>query len=113
MGDKMNQEVIDIIIPMYNAEKFIKRCLLSAINQTYKNLEIICIDDGSNDDSSNIIEELAQKDNRIVLIRQRNQGVSIARNNAIESSTGDYIMFLDSDDYMEKKHVRNYVKSNK
>ena len=54
------EKKISIIIPVYNAEKFIKRCLLSAINQTYKNLEIICIDDGSNDDSSNIIEELAQ-----------------------------------------------------
>lgn len=93
---------ISIIIPVYNAEKYIGRCLESVVNQTYRNLEIICVDDGSTDNSYKIIEEKAKQDNRIILIKQKNQGVSIARNTAIENLTGDYIMFLDSDDYMEQ-----------
>lgn len=105
------EKKISIIIPVYNAEKFLKRCLESVINQTYKNLEIICVDDGSKDNSSKIIEKIAKKDNRIILIKQKNQGVSIARNNAIEKSTGEYIMFLDSDDYMDKNMCEIMIKA--
>lgn len=102
---------ISIIIPVYNAEKFIKRCLESVIDQTYKNLEIICVDDGSKDDSSKIIKKMAEKDKRIILIKQENQGVSIARNRAIENSNGEYIMFLDSDDFMDKNMCEIMIKS--
>ena len=93
---------ISIIIPVYNSERFIGRCLESAMRQTYKNIEVICVDDGSTDNSSKIIKEKAECDNRIIFIEQQNQGVSIARNNAINRSTGQYIMFLDSDDYMDE-----------
>ena len=105
------EKKISIIIPVYNAEKFLKRCLESVINQTYKNFEVICVDDGSKDNSSKIIEKIAKKDNRIILIKQKNQGVSIARNNAIEKSTGEYIMFLDSDDYMDKNMCEIMIKA--
>lgn len=93
---------ISIIIPVYNSEKFIGRCLESAMRQTYKDIEIICVDDGSTDNSSKIIQEKVKNDNRIIFIKQKNQGVSVARNNAINRSTGQYIIFLDSDDYMDE-----------
>lgn len=100
---------VSIIIPVYNVEKYLKDCLNSVINQTYKNLEIICVNDGSKDNSLSILEEYAQKDNRIKIINQENQGLSAARNTGLNNITGDYATFLDSDDwisldYIEKLH---------
>ena len=92
---------ISIIIPVYNASLYIKRCLDSIINQNYKNLEIICINDGSKDNSLKILNEYAAKDNRIVTINQENHRVSYSRNLGIDRATGDYILFLDSDDWLE------------
>lgn len=80
---------ISVIIPVYNVEKYLKRCLDSIINQTYKNLEIILIDDGSTDKSSNICDEYAAKDKRIVVIHKENSGVSEARNKGLDICTGD------------------------
>ena len=94
-------EKISIIIPIYNAEKSLKRCIDSVISQTYSNLEIILIDDGSNDNSYLICKEYAKKDKRIKLFHQENAGVSIARNSGLEKITGKYLMFLDADDYFE------------
>jgi len=94
-------EKISIIIPVYNTEKYLKRCLESIINQTYTNLEIICINDGSKDNSLQIINEYKKKDNRIVIIDKVNQGVSEARNDGIKLSSGEYIVFVDADDYVE------------
>ncbi|MCE3039169.1 glycosyltransferase family 2 protein [Helicobacter anatolicus] len=91
-----------IIIPIYNVEKYLKECLDSAIFQTFRDIEIICINDGSSDKSGEIAKEYAEKDSRILLIHQENQGLSMARNNAIARATGKYIVFLDSDDYIEK-----------
>ena len=91
--------LISIILPVYNAEKYIKRALKSLINQSYKNIEILCIDDGSKDNSYNIIKEF--KDERIKLFRQENSGPAKARNVGLSNSKGEYIMFCDADDWYE------------
>lgn len=92
---------ISVIIPVYNVEKYLEKCLDSVINQTYKNLEIICINDGSPDNSHTILEEYAKKDERIIVINQENAGVSAARNHGLDIATGEYIAFVDSDDWLE------------
>ena len=90
-----------IIIPIYNVEKYLPKCLDSLVNQTYTNIEIICVNDGSPDNSLKILEQYAQNDNRIKIINQENQGVSIARNVGINNATGNYILFVDADDWIE------------
>lgn len=97
-----NNDKISIIIPAYNVQDYISQCLENLINQTYKNLEIIIVNDGSNDNTSNIINEFANIDKRIVIINQENQGLSESRNNAMNIATGNYIMFVDADDWIEK-----------
>lgn len=89
---------ISVIIPVYNVEKYLEECLDSVINQTLKDIEIICINDGSSDSSEEILRKYVEIDNRFVLINQKNQGQSVARNKGIEIAQGDYIYFLDSDD---------------
>lgn len=89
-----------IVIPVYNVEYYLAECLNSIINQTYQNVEVIIINDGSTDNSLVIINEYAAKDARIIVIDQENQGLSIARNVGLKKSTGDYVMFIDSDDYI-------------
>lgn len=91
---------ISVIIPVYNVEKYLAECLTSVVNQTFKDIEIICVNDGSTDNSPMILEEFAQKDSRIKIINQENQGLSAARNTGIEVATGEYITFVDSDDYV-------------
>ena len=90
-----------IIIPIYNAEKYLKKCLESVINQTYNNYELILVNDGSTDKSQDIIQEFSEKYNNITTFYQKNSGQSVARNFALEKVQGDYIIFLDSDDYLE------------
>ena len=92
---------ISIIIPCYNVESYISQCLESVINQTYTNLEIICINDGSTDCTLSFIQKISHEDSRFVVIDQLNKGLSAARNIGISKSTGDLIMFLDSDDYLD------------
>ena len=91
---------ISIIIPVYNVKKYIKKAILSAMNQSYANTEIILIDDGSTDGSGEICDEYKEKDTRIAVIHQENRGLSAARNAGIDCATGDYLFFLDSDDYI-------------
>lgn len=93
--------LISIIVPVYNTENYLEKCLLSLVNQTYKNIEIIIIDDGSPDNSMNIIQKFVLADNRAKVISQKNQGLSGARNTGINNANGDYIMFIDSDDWIE------------
>lgn len=95
------EDKISIIIPVYNTEKFLVRCFESVINQTYKNLEIIVVNDGSTDESLKICENYARKDSRIILLNQKNGGHSVARNNALKYVSGKYIGFVDSDDYIQ------------
>lgn len=89
---------VSIVIPVFNVEKYLKECLDSLVNQTLKDIEIICIDDGSTDDSFNILVEYAEKDKRIVIFQQGNKGAACARNCGLSIATGEYISFLDSDD---------------
>ena len=92
---------ISIIIPVYNSEKYLDTCLTSLVKQTYSNLEIILVDDGSTDKSGYLCDEWKSKDNRIRVIHQTNQGVSAARNHGLDYATGDFISFVDSDDTVE------------
>ena len=91
---------VSVIIPVYNTEEYIDECLNSVRNQTLKDIEIICVNDGSTDGSLAVLEKYAKEDKRIKIINQKNQGVSVARNNGIANAQGEYIMFLDSDDYL-------------
>ncbi|MEQ8155642.1 MAG: glycosyltransferase [Clostridiaceae bacterium] len=99
----MKNETISIIVPIYNAEKTLDRCLKSLVEQTYSGLQILLIDDGSKDNSYQICEAWAKKDNRIQVVRQKNSGVSAARNRGIDIATGKYITFVDADDYLFDK----------
>jgi glycosyltransferase involved in cell wall biosynthesis len=101
----MHQPLISIIIPIYKVEPYLRRCLDSIINQTYKNLEIILVDDGSPDNCPQICEEYAAKDNRIIAIHKENGGLSDARNAGLDICKGEYISFVDSDDWV----VLNYI----
>lgn len=92
---------ISVIIPVYNVEKYLKQCLDSVITQTYTNLEIICVDDGSTDHSIDILRFYEKKDSRIKVITQKNQGPSAARNKALDVATGKYISFVDADDFLQ------------
>ena len=94
-------KMITVIIPVYNTARYLERCIGSVVNQTYKNLEIILVDDGSTDDSYEICKQWAEKDHRILLIHKENGGPSSARNLALDIATGDYIAFVDSDDWIE------------
>ena len=98
-------EKITVIVPVYNVENYLNKCLDSLINQTYKNLEIIVINDGSTDNSGEICQEYAQKDNRIIYVEQENGGLSDARNAGLERMTGSYVTFVDSDDWVEPNYV--------
>ncbi len=92
---------ISVIVPVYNVEKYLKKCIESILKQTYKNLDIILVDDGSTDESGKICKQYEAKDNRIRVISQNNMGLSAARNTGIDASKGDYIAFVDSDDWIE------------
>lgn len=95
------QPFVSIIVPVYNVEKYLSRCLDSLVNQTLKNIEIICVNDGSKDSSPAILQEYADKDERIVLLNQENSGLSVARNTGMDVVKGEYIGFVDSDDWVD------------
>lgn len=94
-------KTISLIIPIYNTERYLEKCLESAVNQNYKNMEIICVDDGSTDDSGHILDDFAGKYKAIVAIHQENGGESNARNRGLSVACGDYIGFMDCDDWIE------------
>ena len=94
------KDLISIIIPIYKVEKFLDRCVESVVNQTYSNLEIILVDDGSPDNCPYMCDEWAEKDSRIKVIHKLNGGLSDARNEGLKSSTGKYVGFVDSDDWI-------------
>lgn len=100
-------EMISVVVTIYNVEKYIHKCINSILNQTFKDLEIILVDDGSHDNSGKICDYYAAKDSRIKVIHQANQGVSVARNNAIKILSGDYIGFVDGDDYLNPDMYMN------
>lgn len=95
------EKKISIIIPIYNAQKYLKNCLDSILKQSYKNFELILVNDGSTDNSLEICQKYAQEDKRIKLINQKNSGVSFARNRGFKEASGEYILFVDADDWLE------------
>ena len=97
--------MVSVIIPVYNVEKYINKCVDSVINQTYKDLEIILVDDGSTDKSGIICDEYEKKDSRIKVIHRMNGGLSAARNSGIDAATGEYYLFIDSDDYVSENMI--------
>ena len=101
--------LVSIIIPVWNCEKYLGQCLDSILKQTYKNLEIILVDDGSTDGSLSIMKEYEKKDNRIIAITQKNSGPGIARNTGFDRATGKYICFIDSDDYVDCDFILKLV----
>ena len=93
-------DLISVIVPVYNVEKYLNKCIESIVNQTYTNLEIILVDDGSPDNCPNICDEWAKKDSRIKVIHQRNSGGGAARNIGLDNANGSMISFIDSDDFI-------------
>ena len=97
----MNRAKISVIVPVYNVESYLARCVDSILAQTYQNLEIILVNDGSRDASGSICDAYAQKDSRITVIHKENGGLSSARNAGIDAASGEYLTFVDSDDWIE------------
>lgn len=105
----MKKELVSIIVPVYNVEKYIKECLESIINQTYENIEVILIDDGSTDKSGRICDEYSKIDKRIKVIHKQNSGVSATRNIGLKEATGEYIEFVDPDDFTSKNYIKKMM----
>ena len=101
--------MISIIVPVYNAERVLHYCLDSILAQTYSDFELILIDDGSKDNSGKICDEYAAKDNRVTVRHIENQGVSHARNFGIELAVGEYILFIDSDDFVNNQYLEKLI----
>ena len=112
----MSNICVSVIIPVYNSENLLSQCLDSVINQTLKNIEIICVDDGSSDNSLNVLKDYEKRDNRIKVISQKNSGAGVARNNGLDNAQGEFIAFLDSDDWLDEdaleKLLKNITKNN-
>lgn len=106
----MAEKLVSVIVPVFNAEKYVNRCIDSILNQTYENLEVILVNDGSVDGSIKICEKWQKLDSRVKLITQENAGVSAARNTGIENATGDYISFVDNDDWLRPEMYKNLVR---
>ena len=104
------REVVSIIIPVYNVEKYLEKCINSVLEQTFKDIKIILVDDGSTDNCGEICEKFKKIDSRIIVIHQENQGVSAARNTGISVSTGEYIGFVDPDDTIKSDMYENLIK---
>lgn len=100
---------ISVIIPVYNIQQHLRECLDSVLGQSYPHLQVICVDDGSTDESPAILAQYAQKDNRVQVIRQQNAGPGAARNTGLEAATGEYVIFLDSDDWFEPDFLEKMV----
>ena len=101
----MNKGLVSIVVPIYNVEKYLERCINSIVNQTYRNLETILVDDGSPDNCPQMCDEWTKKDNRIKVIHKQNSGLGMARNTGIECAQGEYICFFDSDDYIDLRTI--------
>lgn len=104
-------EMVSVVVPIYNVDKYLNRCINSIVSQTYCNLEIILVDDGSQDNCPHICDEWAEKDSRIIVIHKENEGLGKARNTGIDCAKGTYICFFDSDDYIESDTIEACVKA--
>lgn len=102
---------VSVIIPVYNSERYIEKCLNSVLNQTFQDFELIVVNDGSKDKSQKILETFQEKEpEKITLIKQENKGVSKTRNEAIKTAKGKYVMFIDNDDFIDKDYIETFVK---
>lgn len=106
-------DLVSIIVPVYNVEKYLRRCLNSILNQTYINLEVILVDDGSDDESYEICCNYEREDNRVKVYHKENEGLGLARNYGMKSATGDYLMFVDSDDFLVSDAVEVLYRKSK
>ena len=104
------QPTVTIVVPIYKVEKYLDRCLISIVSQSYRNMEIILVDDGSPDNCPNICDKWAQRDSRIRVVHKKNEGLGMARNTGIEHAKGDYICFFDSDDYVDSRAIEKACK---
>lgn len=102
---------VSIVVPVYNVSQYLEKCLSSICCQAYTNIEIILVDDGSTDNSPRICDEYALDDNRIIVIHQNNRGVVAARNKGIEIASGEYVTFVDADDWIDPDHISDLLKS--
>lgn len=107
----LEAKMVSVIVPAYNCRNVIERCIKSIANQTYKNLEIIIVNDGSKDDTLSVIKTLADNDDRIKIIDKENEGVSMARNDGVAMAKGDYVQFVDADDYLDSGYTADMVES--
>ena len=105
-----NDVLVSIVVPVYNVEKYLMRCYDSIVSQTYENWEVIFVDDGSTDDSGKMCDEIAKKDKRIKVVHKKNEGLGLARNHGVRLCNGEYIFFVDSDDYIEKDAIESLLK---
>lgn len=105
----MDKPEVSVIVPVYNNEKYLRRCIDSILTQSYRNFELILVNDGSTDNSGMICETYAKTHKNVVSVYQENAGVSAARNNGIKNSCGEYITFIDSDDFVEKHHLESMI----
>lgn len=110
-GCDLKMELISVIVPIYNVEKYLMRCVGSIQKQSYKNLEIILVDDGSPDACPQICDELMTTDSRIKVIHKENAGQGLARNDGLDIATGEYVTFIDSDDWIEQTHIENLYRA--
>lgn len=109
MNENVNNPLVSVIVPVYRVENFLPKCLYALAEQTYQNLEIILVDDGSPDHCGTICDEFAETKNNVIVIHQTNQGLSAARNNGVKESHGDFIAFIDSDDFVSKDYIEYMV----
>lgn len=107
----MSQPLVSVVIPIYNVEKYLDRCITSVVDQTYRNLEIILVDDGSNDNSPSICDLWSERDKRIKVIHKSNAGAGMARNTGIDNACGDFVLFVDSDDYIDLSTAEKCVQT--
>lgn len=105
MGDANVEDLVSVIVPVYNVELFVERCIRSILEQKYKKIELIVVDDGTTDNSIRICEELAKQDTRICIIHKVNGGLSSARNCGLEKAKGKYVVFVDSDDFIQEEYI--------
>lgn len=106
----MNKDIkVSIIIPVYNVEKYLERCVNSVLKQTYKNVEIILVDDGSPDGSPGICDRYASEYNTVKVLHKANEGLGLTRNAGLRLATGDYVMFVDSDDYIKENTIEKVL----
>lgn len=107
----MNQPLVSVVIPIYNVEKYLDRCITSVVDQTYGNLEIILVDDGSPDNCPAICDDWAKRDKRIKTVHKKNEGAGRARNAGLDTASGDYVLFVDSDDYIDLSTAQKCVEA--